>query len=83
MLPIISQEVVTSVQKSMSQKDYLHDSWTEMMLENPQLFQTVTTLCKSFPDKETKESFLRGAWLVWALFKSQDQANEMNKDWGI
>jgi hypothetical protein len=83
MLPIISQEVVTSVQKSMAQKDYLHDSWTEMMLENPQLFQTVTTLCKSFPDKKTKESFLRGSWLVWALFKSQDQANEMNKDWGI
>tara|TARA_R110002020_G_C16003905_1_gene750494 strand:+ start:171 stop:374 length:204 start_codon:yes stop_codon:yes gene_type:complete len=67
----------------MAQKDYLHDSWTEMMLENPQLFQTVTTLCKSFPDKKTKESFLRGSWLVWALFKSQDQANEMNKDWGI
>tara|TARA_Y100000310_G_scaffold311210_1_gene357282 strand:+ start:554 stop:718 length:165 start_codon:yes stop_codon:yes gene_type:complete len=54
-----------------------------MMLENSQLFTTVTQLCKQFPDKETKESFLRGAWLVWALLKSQDQANDMNYDWGI
>ena len=81
MLPKISSGVVTSVQKSMSQKGYLHDSWTEMVLENSNLFATITALCKSFPDKETKESFLRGAWLVWALFKSQDEADDMNEDW--
>ena len=83
MLPIVTKEVVSSVNKSMSDKSYLHESWTEMMLENSQLFTTVTQLCKQFPDKETKESFLRGSWLVWALLKSQDQANDMNYDWGI
>ena len=83
MLPIVSKEVVTSVSKSMTEKSYLHESWTEMMLENTELFSIITKLCKSFPEKKTKESFLRGAWLVWALFKSQDQANEMNNDWGI
>ena len=83
MLPIVSKEVVASVSKSMSHKNYLHESWTEMMLENSTLFETTTTMCKSFPDKQSKESFLRGCWLVWALLKSQDQADEMNQDWGL
>jgi len=83
MLPIVSKEVVASVSKSMSHKNYLHESWTEMMLENSTLFETTTKMCKSFPDKQSKESFLRGCWLVWALLKSQDQADEMNQDWGL
>ena len=83
MLPVVTKEVVSSVNRSMSDKSYLHESWTEMMLENSTLFETTTKMCKSFPDKQSKESFLRGCWLVWALLKSQDQADEMNKDWGL
>ena len=30
-----------------------------------------------------KEGFLRGSWLVWALYNSQDEADQMNKEWGL
>ena len=83
MLPKIKDGVINSIKRSSREKDYIRDGWAEMMTSDKMLFSCLTKTCQQMPTREMKEGFLRGAWLVWALYKSQDEADEMNKDWGL
>ena len=54
-----------------------------MVLENQELFVNITAAVKTIKGKPQKEAFLRGAYCVWELLRTQDEINEMNREWGI
>ena len=83
MLPKISDGVVSSLNKSGKDKEFIRDQSREMAEDDNILFSCITNTCMKVPTREMKEGFLRGAWLVYSLYKSQSEADEMNEEWGI
>ena len=83
MLLKITQGVISSIKRSSREKGYSRDGWAEMMMNEEMLFSCLSNTCEQMPTTQMKEGFLRGAWLVWALYKSQDEADEMNEEWGL
>lgn len=83
MLPIVSKPLIHSVLDSVKDKDFVESSWTDMLLENAELFTVVSKSAKQFPIKTSQEAFLRGAFLMWALLHKQDEVDDMDKNWGL
>jgi len=83
MIPKIKQGVISSVNESSKDKGFIKDGWKQMMEQDPYLFSCLTETCDRMKDRKMKEGFLRGSWLVWALYNSQDEADQMNKEWGL
>ncbi len=83
MLPVVKKETVHSVLRDLKTKDVYKRIWYEMCDSNEELFKTVCAAIKRSDDKIMSESFLRGAYLVWSLLRSQDEADGMNEEWGI
>jgi len=83
MIPKIKDGTISSVNESAKDKKFIKDGWTQMLEEDPNLFSCITETCKKIPERKMKEGFLRGCWLVWALYNSQDEADQMNKEWGL
>ena len=82
-LPVVKKETVNSVLRDIETKDLYKRIWTEMCHDNEELFRTICSAIKQSDDKVMSESFLRGAFLVWSLLRSQDEADRMNEEWGI
>ena len=74
---------VKNARKAVKDKDFVESSWTDMLLENAELFTVVSKSAKQFPIKTSQEAFLRGAFLMWALLHKQDEVDDMDKNWGL
>ena len=83
MLPKVTKPLIDSVLDSAKDKDFIEASWTDMLLENTELFTIISSSAKVFPLKTSQEAFLRGAFLMWALLHKQDEVDDMNESWGI
>ena len=81
-LPKVSKGVIASVRESMKQKGYIENKWENMIIDNEDMFRCISSSTKVFKHRTEKESFLRGAFLVWNLLNSQIEADEMNEEWG-
>ena len=83
MLPKVTKALIRSVLDSTKDKDFIEASWTDMLLENADLFTIISRSAKRFPVKTSQEAFLRGAFLMWALLHKQDEVDDMDENWGI
>jgi hypothetical protein len=82
MLPVVSRRVAELVFDRMGTGN-VKDSWEVMLIENQELFVSITAAIKSIEGKPQRESFLRGAYCVWELLRTQEEIDEMNREWGI
>ena len=82
MLPVVSRRVTELVFDRIGAGE-VKESWEKMIVENQELFVSITAAVKSIKGKPQKESFLRGAYCVWELLRTQEEINEMNREWGI
>ena len=82
MLPVVSRRVAELVSDRIN-AGAVKESWEKMVLENQELFVNITAAVKTIKGKPQKEAFLRGAYCVWELLRTQDEINEMNREWGI
>ena len=83
MMPKIKDGIISSLNKSAEDKSFVREGWEQMMKKDPNLFSCLTSTCMKIKDRGMKEGFLRGSWLVWALYNSQDEADRMNEEWGL
>lgn len=82
MLPRVSRRVSDLVLDGIS-IGKVKESWEVMIAENQELFVSVTSVVETIEGNSQKEAFLRGAYCVWELLRTQEEINEMNKEWGI
>jgi len=61
----------------------LTEFWSSFKKEQPYLAKIVIREMKSFKSQKIQAAFAHGVWITYAALKSQEEADEMNRDWGI
>ena len=82
----VKTETIDSVARNVkTDKNYLSDVWFRMLGENREMFISVVESARtaSKGDVRRQECFLNGAFMVYALLISQEEADEMNEEWGL
>lgn len=83
-IPRVSRELVETKAKEQLDIDAIKEAWVDMALENPYLFSAVSNTAQVISEERSVQNgFLKGAYLVWSLLKTQEQVNQMNEDWGF
>ena len=83
-IPRVSRELVETRAKEKLDIDKIKEAWVDMALENPYLFSAVSNTAQAISEERpVQNGFLKGAYLVWSLLKTQEQVNQMNDDWGF
>tara|TARA_R110000744_G_scaffold1739_1_gene6266 strand:- start:2729 stop:3007 length:279 start_codon:yes stop_codon:yes gene_type:complete len=89
-LPHVRKEVsyslyrhIDSLEEFSEKSAYLSEFWQEFKKEQPELHTIVIKELTSFKNKEQMGAFAHGVWLLWAALKSQQEADEMNENWGV
>ena len=83
-IPRVSRELVETKAKEQLDIDAIKEAWVDMALENPYLFSAVSNTSQAVSEERSVQNgFLKGAYLVWSLLKTQEQVNQMNEDWGF
>jgi|TARA_R110000751_G_scaffold137472_2_gene240891 hypothetical protein len=88
-MPEVRKEVAYSIYKTIDglegleeKSKYLSDFWNKFRKEQPELHTIITKELMGFEEKDQMGAFAHGVWLVWAALKSQQEADEMNENWG-
>ncbi len=83
-IPRVSRELVETKAKQQLDIAKIKEAWIDMALENPYLFSAVSNTAQVISEERSVQNgFLKGAYLVWSLLKTQEQVNQMNDDWGF
>ena len=92
-LPIVKSEIKYSLYRtikgiksasSVSGVTYLEDFWAEFKKDQPELAEIIVKEMAAFaPSKKEMAAYAHGVWLCYAALKSQQEADEMNENWGI
>ena len=83
-IPRVSRELVETKAKQQLDIAKIKEAWIDMALENPYLFSAVSNTAQVISEERSVQNgFLKGAYLVWSLLKTQEQVNQMNEDWGF
>ena len=83
-IPRVSRELVETKAKQQLDIAKIKEAWIDMALENPYLFSAVSNTAQAISEERSVQNgFLKGAYLVWSLLKTQEQVNQMNEDWGF
>ena len=62
---------------------YIESFWTRFKKDQPYLSKLVLQEMMSFKSDKVAAAFAHGVWMTYAALKSQEEAAEMNRDWGI
>ena len=62
---------------------YLQAFWKSFKEEQPVLAKLVVKEMNHFKSQKLMAAFAHGVWMTYAALQSQDEADEMNRDWGI
>ena len=62
---------------------YLGTFWETFKEDQPHLAKLVLREMNSFKNNKAAAAFAHGVWLTYAALQSQEEADEMNEDWGI
>ena len=88
-IPIVKKGIRYSLSKDIqsSKKDekssnYLISFWLQFKTEQPALARIIGKEIETFKTAKETAAFAHGVWLIYATLKSQEEADEMNKDWG-
>ena len=89
-MPQVRKEVAYSIYKTIDglgeleeKSEYLSGFWNKFKEEQPDLHAIVTKELLAFEERGQMGAFAHGVWLVWAALKSQQEADEMNENWGL
>ena len=89
-MPQVKKEVAYSIYKTIDgledleeKSEYLNNFWNKFKDEQPDLHTIITKELFAFEKQEQMGAFAHGVWIVWAALKSQQEADEMNENWGI
>ena len=84
MLPVVSRELKGSILQSMkSDPNYFKQMYTHMKNTNPVLWEIMcSTAFDGGVDRELKDWFLKGAFIVYAMLVSQEECDEMRREFG-
>ena len=63
--------------------DYLESFWARFKKDQPQLAKLVIREMNSFKNNKSASAFAHGVWVTYAALQSQEEADEMNEDWGV
>ena len=73
---------IESSKKEKESGNYLVSFWLQFKKEQPALAKIVAKEIETFKTAKETAAFAHGVWIVYATLKSQEEADEMNKDWG-
>jgi hypothetical protein len=91
-LPIVKSEIGYSLYRTIKgikeptdeQVTYLEEFWAEFKKDQPELAKLIIKEMGAFsPNKKAMAAYAHGVWLCYAALKSQQEADEMNENWGI
>ena len=90
-IPIVKKEIYYSLKKTVQgmsgSKDHglkeLGKFWGKFKKSQPNLVKIIVKEMKSFKTERQKAAFAHGVWLLYTALKSQEEADEMNEDWGV
>ena len=57
--------------------------WTAFRKDQPYLAKLIIREMKQFKSQKLMSAFAHGVWMTYAALQSQEEADEMNDDWGI
>ena len=57
--------------------------WSKFKKDQPHLVKIIVREMKAFKTEKQKAAFAHGVWMMYTALKSQEEADEMNRDWGI
>ena len=63
--------------------EYLHAFWEQFKKDQPHLHKLIIKEMNKFKSQKIMAAFAHGAWMLYAALKSQEEADEMNRDWGV
>lgn len=87
-IPQVRKEIKYSLYKTViglkgeDRAVHLKSFWKEFKLEQPELADILSKEMEAFKSVTEMGAFAHGAWLVYAALKSQQEADEMNENWG-
>ena len=81
MLPVVSKELKGSIIQSIkSDDDYVKSMFSHMKNMNPVLFGTLMgTAYNENEERDLRNWFLQGGFIVYAMLMAQDECDEMSK----
>lgn len=90
-IPIVQQGIQHSFDKKMKEikadglrgLEDLTEFWSSFKKEQPYLAKIVIREMNGFKSQKIMAAFAHGVWMAYAALKSQEEADEMNRDWGI
>ena len=63
--------------------EYLHSFWEQFKKDQPHLHKLIVEEMNQFKSQKIMAAFAHGVWMTYAALKSQEEADEMNRDWGV
>ena len=90
-IPVVKKEIYYSLKKTVQEMSRKPDGgmvelgkfWADFKKEQPHLVKIVVREMKGFKTEKLKAAFAHGVWIAYVALKSQEEADEMNEDWGI
>ena len=89
-MPQVRKEIAYSIYKTIDgleeleeKSEYLNSFWNKFKKEQPDLHTIITKELMAFEERGQMGAFAHGVWIVWAALKSQQEADEMNENWGL
>jgi pheromone shutdown protein TraB len=90
-IPIIKKGLEHSLRRAVMEMrkgdnksvEYLTAFWKSFKEEQPHLSKLVIKEMNHFKSQKVMAAFAHGVWMTYAALKSQEEADEMNRDWGI
>ena len=61
---------------------YLESFWARFKKDQPYLAKLVVREMNSFKNNKSAAAFAHGVWITIAALQSQEEADEMNENWG-
>ena len=90
-IPIVKKEIMYSLSKTLKglkkptddELSYLEKFWSDFKIDQPDLSKLIISEMGAFSSsKAAMAAYAHGVWLCYAALKSQEEADEMNEDWG-
>ena len=62
--------------------EYLASFWQDFKDEQPHLAKLVVREMNAFKSNKAAAAFAHGVWITYAALQSQEEADELNENWG-
>ena len=90
-IPTVKKEIYYSLRKTVQSMSGSKDKglrelakfWGKFKKDQPNLAKIIVKEMKAFKTEKQKAAFAHGVWMTYTALKSQEEADEMNENWGV